>query len=98
MGAIAGQILPTEIRAAMGIMIYAMFIAIVLPPAKRERGVLYTILIASAFSCAIRYLWFLQWISEGFSIILCAVIAAVIMAIVRPLPDEVPTSGEGGAQ
>ena len=96
MGALAGQILPVEIRAAMGIMIYAMFIAIVLPPAKRERGVLYTVLIASALSCAVYYLPFLQWISEGFSIILCAVLAAVIMALFRPIPDEDALNDGGG--
>ena len=61
MGALAGQILPIEIRAAMGIMIYAMFIAIVLPPAKRDSGVLYTVMIASALSCAVWYLPFLEW-------------------------------------
>ena len=95
MGALAGQILPDGIRAAMGIMIYAMFIAIVLPPARRERGVLFTVMLAAALSCAIRYLPFLRWISEGFSIILCAVLAAIVMAIVCPLPDEKQTK-EGG--
>ena len=96
MGALAGQILPVGIRAAMGIMIYAMFIAIVLPPAKRERGVLYTVMLAALFSCMVWYLPFLQWISEGFSIILCAMLAAVIMAIVSPIPDELPDKERGG--
>ena len=98
MGALAGQILPIEIRAAMGIMIYAMFIAIVLPPAKRDSGVLYTVMIASALSCAVWYLPFLDWISEGFSIILCAIAAAIVMAIVRPLPEEAIAKGGGEAK
>lgn len=99
LGALAGQILPVGIRAAMGIMIYAMFIAIVLPPAKRERGVLYTVLIAAALSCVVWYLPLLDWISEGFSIILCAVLAATVMAIVRPVSDgdRLDDTDAGGA-
>ena len=92
LGALAGQILPTGIRAAMGIMIYAMFIAIILPPAKKERGVLLTVVIAAGLSCAVAFLPFLQWISEGFAIIICSVVAAAIMAFLRPVPDD----GDGG--
>ena len=88
LGALAGQILPQQFRAALGIMIYAMFVAIILPPMKRERGVLCVVLIAAALSCCVAYLPFLQWISEGFAIIICAVLAAVIMALVHPIPDE----------
>jgi predicted branched-subunit amino acid permease len=88
LGALAGQILPESIRVAMGIMIYAMFVAIILPPMKKDRGVLGVVILAALLSCAVAYLPFLQWISEGFSIIICAVVAAVVMAVLRPIPDE----------
>jgi predicted branched-subunit amino acid permease len=88
LGALAGQILPESIRVAMGIMIYAMFVAIILPPMKKDHGVLGVVILAALLSCAVAYLPFLQWISEGFSIIICAVIAAVVMAVLRPIPDE----------
>lgn len=94
-GALAGQILPETLRLAMGIMIYAMFVAIVLPPMKKEKGVLFVVLLAAALSCAVAYLPFLQWISAGFAIILCAVVAAVVMALVHPIADE-PTNCEEG--
>lgn len=87
-GALAGQILPTSVRLALGIAIYAMFIAIVLPPMKRERGVLMVVAIAAGLSCCIKYIPFLQFISEGFSIIICAVIAALLMAWISPVKDE----------
>ena len=87
-GALAGQLLPSDLQAALGIMIYAMFIAIILPPARRDLGVLGTILIAVAMSCCIKFLPFLQFISDGFSIIICAVCATVIMALLRPVADE----------
>ena len=72
----------------MGIMIYAMFIAIILPPMKKERGVFFTVLLAIVFSLCMEYLPVLNTVSDGFAIILCAVCAALIMAWVRPLPPE----------
>lgn len=99
LGALAGQIFPEDLRGAMGIMIYAMFIAIILPPVRESRAVLGVVLIAAGLSCAIFYLPFFSWISAGFSIIACAVIAATVMAILRPIeelpPDEDLDFGDG---
>ena len=39
LGALAGSVLPQNIRTALGVMLYGMFIAIVIPPAKKERQV-----------------------------------------------------------
>ncbi|MBQ2735482.1 MAG: AzlC family ABC transporter permease [Clostridia bacterium] len=93
LGALAGNFLPERFRLALGIMIYAMFIAIILPPMKRDKGVLGVVLVATGLSCCVAFLPFLQWISAGFSIILCAILAAVIMALVRPIEED---SGEEG--
>ena len=88
LGALAGSILPDNLRSAMGIMIYAMFVAIVLPPMKQNRGVLLTVVIAVGLSLCMAYIPGLNAISDGFAIIICAVIAAIVMAILRPIPDE----------
>lgn len=88
LGALAGQILPTSVRLALGIAIYAMFIAIVLPPMRRERGVLMAVAIAAGLSCLVHYLPFLQFISDGFSIIICAVAASLLMAWLKPIEGE----------
>lgn len=93
-GALAGQILPDSVRFALGIAIYAMFIAIVLPPMRRERGVLMTVAIAAGLSCLIKYLPFLQFISDGFSIIICAILASLLMAWLRPISQEEENSDE----
>ncbi len=92
LGAIAGRLLPDSIRSAMGLLIYAMFIAILLPPMKRNRGVLCTVLLAILFRCAMTYLPVLSDISSGFAIILCALGSAAIMACLCPTPEET----EGG--
>ena len=88
LGAWAGNILPDDIRGAMGIMIYAMFVAIVIPPMKKNRGVLFVVLLAVTFSCCMYYLPVLCGVSSGFAIIISACLAAVLAAIFCPVKDE----------
>ncbi len=95
LGALAGQIMPDDLRAAMGILIYGMFIAIILPPMRQNRGVLAVVLLSAFLSCVLYYLPVTDFISPGFSIIICAVIAALVMAWLRPIPDEEAPACEG---
>lgn len=89
LGAYAGQILPAALCGALGLAIYAMFVAIVVPPAKESRGVLFAVLISVALSCILYYVPFLKaHISQGFAIILCAVIASALMAYLMPRKED----------
>ncbi len=88
LGAVAGNLLPETIKYALGIAIYGMFVAIVVPPAKRDRGVLVASLIGIAVSCAITYIPLLSFITPGFSIILSALIAAAVSAWLFPVKEE----------
>lgn len=90
LGASAGQFLPASLTNAMGIVLYAMFIAIVIPPAKKGRGVLAVAVTAAVCSLIFRYL--LPQVTGGFAIIFSAVIAAVMGALVFP------ESGEAGEE
>ena len=83
-GALLGAILPEKIQAALGIAIYGMFIAIVIPPAKKNFGILAVALLAAILSCIIRYVPLFSGISSGTSVIICAVIAAGLGAMVFP--------------
>lgn len=88
LGAWAGNVLPDDIRSAMGIMIYAMFVAIILPPMKKNRGVLLVVLLSAVFSCCMYYLPVLCDVSSGFAIIISACLAAALMAILCPVKDR----------
>ena len=88
LGAVAGNILPDSIKYALGIAIYGMFVAIVVPPAKRDRGVLVAALIGIAISCAITYIPLLGFITPGFAIIISALIAAAVAAWLVPIKEE----------
>lgn len=88
LGGVAGEILPESVNAALGIAIYGMFVAIVIPSAQRDKGVVLCALISVLLSCLIRYLPSLSGISSGFSVIICAIVGAGIAALVRPIPQE----------
>lgn len=89
LGALAGDILPSVVSSALGIAIYGMFIAIVVPPAKKEPSTAICVLIAIVLSCIFYYIPFLKNnIPSGFTIIICSVIASAIMAFLAPLPTE----------
>ena len=87
-GALAGSVLPLMVRTALGVMLYGMFVAIVVPPAKQEKPVLLTCLLALCFSCCFRWLPLLQQVSAGIAIVACTVLAAGICAWLFPIPDE----------
>ncbi len=86
LGALAGGILPPAVTDALGLAIYGMFIAIILPPFRRSREVRAVILIAVAMSCVMTFLPLFSFISDGFRIILCAVIASALGAWLMPKP------------
>ena len=87
-GALAGNILPSSVTSALGIAVYGMFVAIVMPKAKDEHPVAICALAAIALSCAFRYLPFLSSVPGGFSVIICAVVASAIFAFVAPIKQS----------
>jgi predicted branched-subunit amino acid permease len=87
MGAVVGSILPERLAAAMGIALYAMFIAIIIPPAKHSRAVLFTVLLGAAVTCLIRFQKFVT-ISSGFGMIIATVLTAAVMALIAPVKEE----------
>ena len=87
-GGLAGSVLPESIRAALGVMLYGMFIAIVIPPAKKEREIFITVVLALICSCLFAWVPMLQQISAGISIVICTVAAAAICAWLFPIADE----------
>lgn len=79
-GALAGDVFPDSVTTALGVAIYGMFIAIVLPAAKQDRRTALCVLLAVALSCLFRFTPVLREISGGFVVILCSVIAAAVFA------------------
>ena len=87
LGALSGNLLPAIICSALGLAIYGMFIAIIVPPMKKSRSTLLVVCIAVILSCLFTYVPGLNKVSVGFSIIICAVAASLIGAIFFPIDD-----------
>lgn len=88
LGAFAGSVLPLSIRAALGVMLYGMFIAIVVPQARKEKPMLLSMLLALVFSCLFTWVPGLNRVSAGLAIVVCTVAAAAICAVVFPVEQE----------
>jgi len=89
LGAFSGEILPNDIKAALGLAIYAMFVAIIVPPSRDNRAVMCAVVISAAISCVIFYVPVLKEnISSGFSVIICACAASALMAKLMPTKES----------
>ena len=91
LGAYAGEVLPVSVTNALGIMLYGMFIAIIVPAAKKDHKILVVILIAVGCSLFLRY--FIPAMTGGFVVIISSVIAACIGAALFPVDDEEEQEG-----
>lgn len=87
LGAIASDLLPESLSGAMGIALYAMFIAIIIPASKKSKNILYIIIISVITTCILKYTPVLCNISSGFRIIISTVIGASVGAILFPISD-----------
>lgn len=87
-GAVASTILPETIISALGVALYGMFIAIVVPPATEHKEIRIVVLIALVLSAAFYYLPVLKQVSSGFMIIICTVVAAAVGAVLFPIKEE----------
>ena len=91
LGAFAGEVLPVSVTNALGILLYGMFIAIIVPAAKKDHKVFIVILIAVGCSLLLRY--FIPAMTSGFVVIFASVIAACIGAALFPVEDEEEQEG-----
>ena len=87
LGAILGSVLPDRIMSALSLA-NGMFVAIVVPEMKKSRPVIVVVIIAAALSFLFYYVPALKGISSGITITVCAILAAVIGAILFPVDSK----------
>ena len=87
MGALAGSLLPESVRAALSVLLYGMFIAIVVPQAKEEKPLLLSVVLALVCSCLFYWMPVLKEVSAGLAIVICTVMAAAVCAVVSPVEE-----------
>lgn len=88
LGVLVGNILPPRAVSALSVGLYGMFIAVIVPPARKSRFLCGLIVIAMAASGLCAALPLIAELSEGMRIILLTVVISAVAAIVRPIKDE----------
>ncbi len=88
LGAVACNLMPSSLSTAMGVALYGMFIAIVVPVARKSKPVFAVALIAVAVSCILYYVPAFDGISDGIAIIISTIVAAGIGAALFPVEQS----------
>ena len=91
-GITAGNILPASAVSALSVAIYGMFLAIIIPPARKDKVVAALVLISFACSFAFSVLPLVRELSAGMQTIILTVAISAAAALLFPVPAE-----EGGA-
>ena len=88
LGIIAGNFLPARVVSALSVALYGMFLAIIVPPAKKNLVIMISVLISFAASYACSVLPVIKELSGGTRTIILTIVISSIVAIVKPIPDE----------
>lgn len=88
LGVISGSLLPARVISALSVALYGMFIAIIIPPARKSRIIGGIVVISMLLSLAFTKLPFLSQISSGFRIILLTLLIAGAAALLFPLQES----------
>ena len=88
LGAVSGSILPQRLLSALGVALYGMFLAVILPPARKNKILMGIILVSMGASLLFSLLPVVRGISSGFKIIILTVLIAGGAAFLFPVKEE----------
>lgn len=88
LGGVLTSLMPQILSNALNIALYGMFIAIIIPPAREQKAVLFTVVLAIGMSVIFTYVPVLSLLSGGWGIILITIVVSVIAAWLFPMKEE----------
>lgn len=88
LGVIAGNLLPARAVSALSVALFGMFLAVIIPPARKNRVIALFVLISFAASFAATYLPLISQLSGGTRTIILTVLISAIAAILFPVNEE----------
>ena len=90
-GIMAGNLLPPVVVTALSAAIYGMFIAVIIPPARKNHTIMVIVTVSFAISGALYLIPATAAMSESLRIIILTVVISAAAAIIRPIKDEEDT-------
>ena len=87
-GVLMGNILPIRLTSALSVALYGMFIAVFIPPAKKNKIVAIIVCISFVSSFFFHKLSMFIGISSGMKIIILTVLISLLAAVLFPVKEE----------
>lgn len=91
LGIVVGNILPATVTSALGVSLYGMFLAIIIPPARKNRVIAGVVAVSMAASLAMAKLPVVSGLSSGMRTIVLTVVIAGIAALLFPVEEKEET-------
>ena len=88
LGVVVGNILPANVVSALGVLLYGMFLAIIMPPARKDRIVRLLVAVSMLLSFIFARAPWISQLSDGTRIIILTVLIAGAGAVLFPISDE----------
>lgn len=88
MGIFMGDVMPYVLAQALNVAIYGMFLAIIIPPGKKDRRILLFVVLGFIFSLAASCIPAIREVSSGTRILVITIILSMAAAIIFPVPSE----------
>ena len=85
LGAVMGSVMPAGVLSAMNLALYGMFIAVIVPPAKKDKTIAVVIAVSMLSSLMFSVLPGLREISSGIVVIILTVVISLAAAILFPV-------------
>ncbi len=88
LGAVVGNILPANVASAMNVALYGMFLAVIIPPARKNKVIAVIVVTSMLASSALTLLAEVLPLSSGMRILILTVLIAGIAAYVHPVEER----------
>lgn len=86
LGVLINSVVPANVTSALSLGLYAMFIAIVMPVAKKDRRIAVVAVVSMAASALCFY--FVPLLSSGMRVVVLTVVLSSVAALVFPVKEE----------
>ena len=93
-GVIMGNVLPARLVSALSVGLYGMFLAIIIPPARKNKVIAALVIISMAASLAFSKIPALVSVSDGMRIIILTVVISLLAAILFPVREDAEVNGD----
>ena len=98
LGVVVGRILPDPVYNALSVALYGMFLAIIIPPAKKDRFLAGLIIICMAASTLFTVLPVVSGLSDGFRVTILTIVFSALAAMLHPIKAKDETSASEGVE